>query len=47
MTAELNRNHAYAYAIGYYDARVDGVEDNHYEHADPCRSFLLPRVFAW
>lgn len=39
MTTELNRNHAFAYAVGYYDARVDGVEDNHYDHADPCRAF--------
>jgi hypothetical protein len=32
-------DHCYAYALGYFDARLDGVEDNHYDHADPCRHF--------
>jgi len=28
-----------AYSIGYWDGRHEGVEDNVYRHADPCRAY--------
>jgi hypothetical protein len=28
-----------AYAIGYWDGRHEGVEENVYRHADPCRAY--------
>jgi hypothetical protein len=34
-----NYSHCLAYAEGYYDARVDGVEDNHYDPSDECRHY--------
>lgn len=32
-------NEMLAYAQGYWDGRHDGVENNCYDHADPCRAY--------
>jgi hypothetical protein len=34
ITAEM-----IAYAIGYWDGRHEGVENNLYDHADSCRAY--------
>ena len=28
-----------AYCLGYWDGRHEGVENNPYDHADPCRAY--------
>jgi hypothetical protein len=32
-------NEMLAYAQGYWDGRHEGVENNTYDHADPCRFY--------
>jgi hypothetical protein len=32
-------NEMLAYAMGYWDGRHEGNENNPYDHADPCRAY--------